>query len=478
MAAGIPIPVRAVAGATQALENLELAQHDPAPQDFVNSSERSSSTEPMEDLPQPGTSAESCRSFADTLERANSNDATFPIKENVAMEEEADVDEYADFRAGAIYQLMEGKRLCFSCHCDDRHTFEEIHRYPKVFFFSSDLQERYQNFCADFGPVNLAIVRRFCSFVHEKYMDPRLRSRTIVYYADDDPATRTNTAFLLGAYMMLCHGMTAREAYRPFKCLRPYPLVGFRDATYCDPPTFTLDVLDCLMGLEKAVQVGWFDVSEFCLEEYEYWDHPLNGDLHRVSPKFLGFKGPSEEKTVIAPGFYTFTPGEYVQVFKDMKVSAVVRLNEPDTYDKSHFEDAGFKFYDLEFEDCTAPSAHVVRQFLDICDQEQGVIAVHCKAGLGRTGTLIALHMMKHEGFTAREAMGWLRLCRPGSVIGPQQQFLEGCDQAVWDGNFPVLPGRDVASHLFSLDESKRIAQEVASAMNTRGTSRSIDFVK
>ena len=46
------------------------------------------------------------------------------------------------------------------------------------------------------------------------------------------------------------------------------------------------------------------------------------------------------------------------------------------------------------------------------------------QAGLGRTGTLIALYLMKHHSFTALEAMGWLRLVRPGSVIGPQQHFL------------------------------------------------------
>ena len=51
-------------------------------------------------------------------------------------------------------------------------------------------------------------------------------------------------------------------------------------------------------------------------------------------------------------------------------------------------------------------------------------MAVHCLAGLGRTGTLIALYLMKHLGFTANEAMGWIRICRPGSIIGPQQQFL------------------------------------------------------
>jgi len=31
---------------------------------------------------------------------------------------------------------------------------------------------------------------------------------------------------------------------------------------------------------------------------------------------------------------------------------------------------------------------------------------------------------MKHYKFTAAEAIAWIRICRPGSVIGPQQEFL------------------------------------------------------
>lgn len=45
-------------------------------------------------------------------------------------------------------------------------------------------------------------------------------------------------------------------------------------------------------------------------------------------------------------------------------------------------------------------------------------------AGLGRTGTLIGCYLMKHYRMTAAESIAWLRICRPGSVIGPQQQFL------------------------------------------------------
>ena len=46
-------------------------------------------------------------------------------------------------------------------------------------------------------------------------------------------------------------------------------------------------------------------------------------------------------------------------------------------------------------------------------------------AGLGRTGTLIACYMMKHFRMTAHETIAWLRICRPGCVIGHQQTWVE-----------------------------------------------------
>ena len=55
-------------------------------------------------------------------------------------------------------------------------------------------------------------------------------------------------------------------------------------------------------------------------------------------------------------------------------------------------------------------SLSMFQQFLQICEAEKGAIAVHCKAGLGRTGTNIAAYMIKHYGYTARESIAWCRL--------------------------------------------------------------------
>ena len=50
--------------------------------------------------------------------------------------------------------------------------------------------------------------------------------------------------------------------------------------------------------------------------------------------------------------------------------------------------------------------------------------------------------MTKHHGFTARAAMGWLRIMRPGSVIGEQQDFLCAREALMRRSAAPVLaPG-------------------------------------
>ena len=101
---------------------------------------------------------------------------------------------------------------------------------------------------------------------------------------------------------------------------------------------------------------------------------------------------------------------------------------------------------DLFFIDGTAPPDEVVPQFLTAAENEPGAIAIHCKAGLGRTGTLIGLYCMKHFGFPPAAFIGWIRIARPGSILGPQQQYLNNMDRRMLDlggeANRQVLMGK------------------------------------
>ncbi|KAG7218880.1 hypothetical protein INR49_019466 [Caranx melampygus] len=149
-----------------------------------------------------------------------------------------------------------------------------------------------------------------------------------------------------------------------------------------------------------------------------------NGDLNWIVPgKFLAFSGP-HPKSKVENGYPLHAPEAYFPYFRKHNVTTVVRLNKK-IYDAKRFTDAGFDHYDLFFLDGSTPSDIITRRFLHISESTDGAVAVHCKAGLGRTGTLIGCYLMKHYRFTAGEAMAWIRICRPGSVIGPQQNFLE-----------------------------------------------------
>ena len=113
--------------------------------------------------------------------------------------------------------------------------------------------------------------------------------------------------------------------------------------------------------------------------------------------------------------------------FTKRNVGLVVRLNSP-LYSPTYFTALGINHLDMIFDDGTCPTLPMVKKFIRLAHEmitvKQKAIAVHCKAGLGRTGCLIGAYLIYRHGFTANEIIAFMRFQRPGMVVGPQQHWL------------------------------------------------------
>mmetsp|Transcript_4965 Transcript_4965/g.10684 ORF Transcript_4965/g.10684 Transcript_4965/m.10684 type:complete len:710 (+) Transcript_4965:238-2367(+) len=290
----------------------------------------------------------------------------------------------------------------------------------------------YEPFFADFGPLNLGKTYRFCRKTQELLQEAERSKKRLYYYCGPHAHHKANAAVLIGIYQVLFLNRSTEEAYKPLVAFKPF--VPFRDAS-CGVSTFHLTVLDCVKGIQKARDVGFIDWnsgnSTWSVEEYEHYEQVENGDLNWILPgKLVAFSGPAARPNEIV-GYRLFTPEDYWDYYKRKGVTAVVRLNKK-VYDRRRFTDGGFRHYDMYFPDGSCPTEAILMKFLEVAENEPGALAIHCKAGLGRTGVLICCYIMKHYRFTAEEVIGYIRVCRPGSVIGPQQNFLRDVEARMW----------------------------------------------
>jgi atypical dual specificity phosphatase len=105
-------------------------------------------------------------------------------------------------------------------------------------------------------------------------------------------------------------------------------------------------------------------------------------------------------------------------------VNFLLSLEEQETVSRTLASEFGIEVYHFPIQDMQAPELDAVEKLTALIDRKiksGNCLAVHCKAGLGRTGTVIASYFVK-SGMTPLEATRKIRCVDPRMIQSEQQE--------------------------------------------------------
>ena len=122
-----------------------------------------------------------------------------------------------------------------------------------------------------------------------------------------------------------------------------------------------------------------------------------------------------------------------LEFLKDNGIEAIVSLTELPLH-KTLIEEFGFEYKHIPVADLTSPTQEQIEEFVTFVNNlmsSKKKIVVHCDAGIGRTGTMLACYLV-NKGRSAKNAITEVRKKRPGSIetMG-QEETIEKYEEKV-----------------------------------------------
>ncbi len=101
-------------------------------------------------------------------------------------------------------------------------------------------------------------------------------------------------------------------------------------------------------------------------------------------------------------------------------IGVLINLTE-ENLDEFTVKNAGINYYHIPIAEFSPPTMQQLLEFKKIYETETAPIAVHCLAGMGRTGTILAAALVL-EGFLPEYSINEVRHKRSGSIETVEQE--------------------------------------------------------
>lgn len=312
-------------------------------------------------------------------------------------------------------------RLYLDIHKNEQETLKFI-KSSNDYITSSDFHELYMPLKNDYGPINICCIINFCNFIDEKMQNPELIHRNIVYYIyllnERNNAYLLNSVFMMGCYLIIKKNICVNKViFDILHIFNEHPCY-FIDCI-SEWGGYYSSIIDCLRAISFIYKNDIEDLNNFNIEDYEYLTNYSQRDMNIIANKFIAMACPSQKNIY-----------DVCNELKKRNVKLVIRLNENNNYDSKIFETQNIDVLDLYFDDYSVPSIKIIKKFMNAVNniEYSDKVAIHCRAGLGRTGILICIWLIIKLNFKPAEAIAYIRIMRPGSIMGNQGFFLESIE--------------------------------------------------